>query len=84
MIKLNYKDVLIEAGPGLLTSFIKANLIDEFIIYISPKMLSNTANYFINGKSALNPMLSKKYEKIESTKVGTDKKIILRKKQKWD
>ena len=84
LIKLNYKDVLIEAGPGLLTSFIKANLIDEFIIYISPKMLSNTANYFFNGKSSLNPMLSEKYEKSESTKVSTDKKIILRKKQKWD
>ena len=81
---MNYKDVLIEAGPNLLTSFINANLIDEFIIYISPKILSNTATYFFNGKNSLNPMHSKKYEKIESKKIGADKKIILRKKQKWD
>ena len=84
LTKMNYKDVLIEAGPNLLTSFINANLIDEFIIYISPKILSNTANYFFNGKNSLNPMLSKKYEKIESKKIGADKKIILRKRQKWD
>ena len=80
----NYRDILIEAGPNLLSSFIKANLIDEFIIYISPKMLSNTADYFFNGKDSMNPLLSKKYEKIESLKIGIDKKIILRKKQKWD
>ena len=84
LTEMNYKDVLIEAGPNLLTSFINANLIDEFIIYISPKILSNTANYFFNGKNSLNPMLSKKYEKIESKKIGADKKIILRKRQKWD
>ena len=84
LTKMNYKDVLIEAGPNLLTSFINANLIDEFIIYISPKILSNTATYFFNGKNSLNPMHSKKYEKIESKKIGADKKIILRKKQKWD
>ena len=53
LTKMNYKDVLIEAGPNLLTSFINANLIDEFIIYISPKILSNTANYFFNGKGFL-------------------------------
>ena len=84
LTKMNYKDVLIEAGPNLLTSFINANLIDEFIIYISPKILSNTATYFFNGKTSLNPMHSKKFEKIESKKIGSDKKIILRKKQKWD
>ena len=27
---------------------------------------------------------SNKYEKIESTKIDVDKKIILRKRQKWD
>ena len=84
LTKMNYKDVLLEAGPNLLTSFINANLIDEFIIYISPKILSNTATYFFNGKNSLNPMHSKKFEKIESKKIGADKKIILRKKQKWD
>ena len=82
--KSNYQDILIEAGPNLLSSFIKANLIDEFIIYISPKMLSNTADYFFNGINSMNPLLSNKYEKIESTKIGVDKKIILRKRQKWD
>ena len=84
LTKMNYKDVLIEAGPNLLTSFINANLIDEFIIYISPKILSNTATYFFNGKNSLNPMHSKKHEKIESKRIGADKKIILRKKQIWD
>ena len=82
--KMGYKEILIEAGPKLLTSFIKADLIDEFIVYIAPKMLSNTADSFFEGPSSLNPLKSKKYKIIESTKIGIDKKLIYRKKQKWD
>ena len=82
--KMGYKEILIEAGPKLLTSFIKADLIDEFIVYIAPKILSNTADSFFEGPSSLNPLKSKKYKIIESTKIGIDKKLIYRKKQKWD
>ena len=52
--KMGYKEILIEAGPKLLTSFIKADLIDEFIVYIAPKILSNTADSFFEGPSSLN------------------------------
>ena len=47
-------------------------------------MLSNTADYFFNGVNSMNPLLSNRYEKIESTKIGVDKKIIFRRRQKWD
>ena len=47
---LKINDILLESGPTLLTSFISQDLIDEFIIYIAPKMLSNTALSFFDGE----------------------------------
>ena len=66
---MGYKEILIEAGPKLLTSFIKADLIDEFIVYIAPKMLSNTADSFFEGPSSLNPLKSKNTKSLNRQKL---------------
>lgn len=39
--KKGYKNVLIEGGPTLLGSFLKANLIDEIFLTIAPKIFGN-------------------------------------------
>ena len=36
--------VLLEAGPGLIGAMIKAQLIDEFIIYTAPMLMGSSAN----------------------------------------
>lgn len=36
-------EVLVEAGPTLAGSFLRAGLIDEFIVYMAPKLLGSTA-----------------------------------------
>ena len=75
---LKYNDVLLEAGPSLITSFINEDLIDEFIIYIAPKMLSNTALSFFNGDEAKSPFNSNQFELTEEEKIKDDRKLIFK------
>lgn len=75
---LNFNDILLEAGPSLVTSFINEDLIDEFIIYIAPKMLSNTALSFFNGEKSLSPFYSNKFEIVAEEKIKEDKKLIFK------
>jgi len=75
---LKYNDVLLEAGPSLITSFINEDLIDEFIIYIAPKMLSNTALSFFNGDEAKSPFNSNQFELTDEEKIKDDKKLIFK------
>ena len=75
-LKFNY--VLLEAGPSLITSFINEDLIDEFIIYIAPKMLSNTALSFFNGDEAKSPFNSSQFELTDEEKIEDDKKLIFK------
>ncbi len=75
-LKLN--DILLESGPTLITSFINEDLIDEFIIYIAPKMLSNTALSFFNGDESKSPFHSKHFKLIEESKIKEDKKLIFK------
>ena len=73
---LKYNDVLLEAGPSLITSFINEDLIDEFIIYIAPKILSNTALSFFNGDKDKSPFNSSFFELTDEEKIKDDKKLI--------
>ena len=39
-------NIFIEAGPTLIKSFLKKSLIDEMILYISPKIIGSTGKTF--------------------------------------
>lgn len=78
--ELGMHDILLESGPKLISSFIEANLIDEFIIYIAPKILSNTALPFFNGDDSKSPFNSNEFELIEESVIKKDKKQIFRRK----
>ena len=75
---LKVNDILLESGPTLITSFINQDLIDEFIIYIAPKMLSNTALSFFDGDQSKSPFNSKQFQLIEESKIKDDKKLIFK------
>jgi riboflavin biosynthesis pyrimidine reductase len=62
----------------LITSFINENLIDEFIIYIAPKILSNTALSFFNGDEQKSPFNSNDFELAEEETIKEDRKLIFR------
>ena len=70
--------MLLEAGPSLITSFINEDLIDEFIIYIAPKMLSNTALSFFNGDETKSPFNSGQFELADEERIKDDKKLIFK------
>ena len=78
--KLNINNMLIEAGPRLLGSFGDLDLIDEYIFYVSPEKLRDKALYFYGGSKELNFFDNKVFDIVKETKIGKDKKIILRKK----
>ena len=78
--KLKINNILIEAGPKLLGSFGDNNLIDEYIFYISKEKLGDKASYFYGGYKELNFFDTKQFVIVEETKIGKDRKIILRKK----
>lgn len=41
----NITSILLESGPTLLTSFLKNNLIDKFIIFLAPKIIGGDSRY---------------------------------------
>ncbi|QKQ23644.1 bifunctional diaminohydroxyphosphoribosylaminopyrimidine deaminase/5-amino-6-(5-phosphoribosylamino)uracil reductase RibD [Candidatus Ruthia endofausta] len=41
-------NVLLEAGPKLISAMIKSNLIDEFVIYMAPILMGGDANSMLN------------------------------------
>ncbi|SMM99302.1 Diaminohydroxyphosphoribosylaminopyrimidine deaminase / 5-amino-6-(5-phosphoribosylamino)uracil reductase [uncultured Candidatus Thioglobus sp.] len=45
--QLEVNSVLLEAGPALIGAMLKANLIDEFIIYTAPILMGSDANSMI-------------------------------------
>ena len=78
--RLQINNILLESGPNLLGSFGDINLIDEFIFYISPEKLGSQAEYFYKGKNKINFFDNKQFDIVEESRVGKDKKIVLRKK----
>ena len=78
--KFQINNILLESGPNLLGSFGDANLIDEFIFYISSEKLGSQAEYFYKSRNKINFFDNKQFVIVEETQVGKDKKIVLRKK----
>jgi len=68
---------LIEAGPTLSGSFIRAGLVDELVVYIAPKLLGSDAKplFEITGLESLAE--STQFVTSEVTQIGTDIKAML-------
>ncbi|MHC4951458.1 MAG: bifunctional diaminohydroxyphosphoribosylaminopyrimidine deaminase/5-amino-6-(5-phosphoribosylamino)uracil reductase RibD [Planctomycetota bacterium] len=72
--KRDIQQVLVEAGPTLITSFLKQNLVDEVRIYIAPMVLGPNGKADITGPvSTLNDYLKLKDLRIDT--FGTDVRI---------
>ena len=72
--KCNY--LLIESGPTLITSLIEQQLIDEFVIYIAPKLLGKNKINFTQMKSSLPYLSTISLEIQEITESGSDIKLV--------
>jgi diaminohydroxyphosphoribosylaminopyrimidine deaminase/5-amino-6-(5-phosphoribosylamino)uracil reductase len=71
-------EVLVEAGATLSGSFIEAGLVDEFVVYIAPKLLGSDGRPLLgmSGLKELSDAIEFKVESVEQ--VGVDIKVTLR------
>ncbi len=68
---LKIKNVLVEGGSKIITSFIKNKLADRMVVIISPKIMGKGIEAIGNlGTSDISKSLNLKFEKIE--KIGRD------------
>lgn len=79
--KAKINSVLIEGGAGVFTSFMKAQLIDEYVIYVCPKILGNGIRPNILP-SVENVDSAEKIRFVSAAMVGTDIEIIGKKMEK--
>ncbi len=78
--KHELNSILVEGGSKVFTSFLKEDLVDELIVYISPKILGKKS---IDSISMEPPSIlsdAKKFKIYDSMLVDDDIKIIMRKK----
>ena len=68
--------LMIESGPKLITSLIEENLIDEFIIYIAPKLLGKNKINFTQIESSLSNLGTIRLEIQEIKRSGPDFKLV--------
>lgn len=79
--KHELNSILVEGGSKVFTSFLKEGLVDELILYISPKFLGQDSidSLFIDSPDYLKD--ARKFKIYDSMLVGDDIKIIMRKKK---
>ena len=78
LAKQECNEVHVEAGPGLVTSLFKERLIDEFVIYQSPKILGEGLPFI--DKANERELLKRKSEWSfkDVSMIGDDVRMILR------
>jgi diaminohydroxyphosphoribosylaminopyrimidine deaminase/5-amino-6-(5-phosphoribosylamino)uracil reductase len=72
LMKVDVRTVLLEAGPKLFSEFMKADMVDELIIYISTKVFGNGVSIV---EEMLNAESKRKYELSSVGLVGSDLRI---------
>ena len=79
--KHELNSILVEGGSKIFTSFIQEDLVDELILYISPKILGKESIDSISIEPPIILSGAKKFKIYDSMLVGDDIKIIMRKKK---
>ncbi|HSC46939.1 MAG TPA: bifunctional diaminohydroxyphosphoribosylaminopyrimidine deaminase/5-amino-6-(5-phosphoribosylamino)uracil reductase RibD [Gammaproteobacteria bacterium] len=81
LAELECNEVLMEAGAGMNGALLEAGLLDEFILYMAPHLLGDTAR----GMFSLPPLGSmeerRELQIMDARMVGEDLRLILRPKQ---
>lgn len=74
--KRGFNRVMVEAGPALISSLLKANVVDEVIIYQAPTVLGDGVSFVSPlGINTINDRIDFEIQEIE--KIGSDIKITL-------
>ena len=65
-------EVMIEAGATLSGAFIGAELVDQLVVYIAPKILGNKARGLVSLEGVEKLSHAKHFKLLQSRNVGTD------------
>ena len=79
LAKFEINSLLVEGGSEVFSSFIDKNMVDELVIYISPKILGKDAISALNIKSPKILKNAANFKIIETVPMKEDIKIIMRK-----
>ena len=69
-------EVLLEAGPVLSGSFLRAGLVDELVIFVGAKLLGHKGLPLLNLPQIDSLQQSLPLEFVEMTRIGEDCRII--------
>jgi diaminohydroxyphosphoribosylaminopyrimidine deaminase/5-amino-6-(5-phosphoribosylamino)uracil reductase len=79
LAEFEINSLLVEGGSEVFSSFIDKNMVDELVIYISPKILGKDAISALNIKSPNILNNATNFKIIETVPMKEDIKIIMRK-----
>jgi diaminohydroxyphosphoribosylaminopyrimidine deaminase / 5-amino-6-(5-phosphoribosylamino)uracil reductase len=82
LAELQVNEVLVEAGPRLSAALLGAGLVDEWLIYLAPKLLGKDARPIAALPRLTRLKDAPEFELRESTVVGNDVRLRLRPKRK--
>jgi len=81
LAELEINEVLVEAGPRLAGALLAAGLVDEWIVYVAPKLLGRDAEPLAALPRLKHLKDAPEFELRESTVVGNDVRLRLRPKR---
>jgi len=76
--ELQVNDVLVEAGPRLSGALLAAGLVDEWLLYLAPKLLGPQAKPLADFARLTKMASAPQFEILESSTVGPDVRLRLR------
>lgn len=78
LAELDINEVLVEAGPVLSGAMLSAGLVDEWLLYVAPRLLGPHARPLAQFAKLTRLEASPRFELIESQSVGPDLRLRLR------
>jgi diaminohydroxyphosphoribosylaminopyrimidine deaminase/5-amino-6-(5-phosphoribosylamino)uracil reductase len=78
LAELKVNDVLVEAGPRLGGALLAAGLVDEWVLYIAPKLLGADAKPLTSFTRLRKLATAPQFDLVESRPVGPDLRLRLR------
>ena len=82
LAELQINEVLVEAGPRLAGALLRAGLVDEWLVYVAPKLLGRDARPLAALPRLTRLASAPEFELRESVVVGNDVRLRLRPKGK--
>lgn len=80
LAELEINEVLVEAGPGLTGALLSAGLVDEWLLYVAPKLLGRDAKPLARMSRLTKLDAAPSFTLVESRQVGPDLRLRLQAK----